>query len=60
MDLSDVVLFPSSFAGALVGIVGMILAPDGTTAVVASVLFLACALLFGALIVWYPVRGAER
>jgi len=60
MEFQDLILFPTSFGGALMGVIGMICAPDGVTAVVASSLFLACSLVFGALIVWFPVRGAER
>jgi hypothetical protein len=59
MSFKDVALFPVSFGGALVGVLGMICAPDGITADVAGLLFLGCATLFGALIAWYPVRGTN-
>jgi hypothetical protein len=51
---NDVVLFPVSFAGALTGIIGMLFAPDGVTGEVAGLLFLGCAIVFGALVIWYP------
>jgi hypothetical protein len=58
---NDVVLFPVSFAGALTGIIGMLFAPDGATGEVAALLFLGCAIVFGALVIWYPngVREEE-
>ncbi len=60
MPFKDVIMFPASFAGALTGIVGMMFAPDGITGDVAGLLFLACAMVFGALVIWYPVGPARE
>lgn len=60
MPLTEAMMFPISFAGALIGIIGMILAPDGVTGEVAGLLFLACAMIFGVLVVWYPTGGTPE
>ena len=60
MKTQEIVLFPASFAGAVTGMIGMLFAPDGVTGDVAGLLFLACAMLFGALVIWYPVGAPNR
>ena len=57
MKALELSLFPISFGGALVGVLGMIGAPDALTADVAALLFLGCAIIFSALIVWCPYPG---
>jgi len=58
--MARAMLFPVSFGGAVVGLVGMLCAPDGLTGDVAALLFLTCAVAFGALVIWYPAGGTRE
>jgi hypothetical protein len=59
MPFGDAILFPASFAGALAGLFGAVYARDAITADVSGFLLLACALIFSALVIRYPLGETE-
>jgi hypothetical protein len=60
MPFGDAILFPASFAGGLAGIFGALYARDAITADVSGCLLLACATIFSALVIRYPLGGIEE